>query len=177
MTIGWQLAAHGRWRLGAAGESAGARTRFRRSDGQLRNARRSEALGIALASSNSGNAHMLRITVQPEPNRIRLKLEGDLAGMWVSEVEESWRATHSMRVGRPLYLDLTDVQHVDRAGRYLLGLLHCSGAHLVASGASMTDLVRTLEHDWPGPVPPGGGTGRRNASDRPLHRLFRWRRQ
>ena len=32
---------------------------------------------------------MLRITVQPEPDRIRLKLEGDLAGIWVGEVEES----------------------------------------------------------------------------------------
>jgi anti-anti-sigma regulatory factor len=96
---------------------------------------------------------MLRITVQPEPDRIRLKLEGDLAGMWVSEVEDSWRAT---RGDRPLYLDLTGVEHIDRAGRYLLGLLHCSGAHLIASGISTTELVRTLKNDWPGPQPPCG---------------------
>jgi ABC-type transporter Mla MlaB component len=96
---------------------------------------------------------MLRITVQPEPDRIRLKLEGDLAGMWVSEVEDSWRATHSMRAGRPLYLDLTDVGHIDRAGKYLLGLLHCSGAHLVASGILTSELVRTLKDDWPRPEP------------------------
>jgi hypothetical protein len=96
---------------------------------------------------------MLRITVQPEPDRIRLKLEGDLAGMWVSEVEDSCRAT---RGDRPLYLDLTGVEHIDRAGRYLLGLLHCSGAQLIASGISTTELVRTLKDDWPGPQPPCG---------------------
>ena len=97
---------------------------------------------------------MLRITVQPEPDRIRLKLEGNLAGMWVSEVEDSWRATHAIRGDRPLYLDLTGVEHVDRAGRYLLGLLHCSGARLIASGVLMTELVRALKDDWPAPVSP-----------------------
>lgn len=94
---------------------------------------------------------MLRITVEPEPDRIRLKLEGDLVGTWVSEVEECWLATCSMRGDRPLYLDLTDVAHVDQAGRYLLGLLRCSGAHLIASGTSMTELVRSIEETWPGP--------------------------
>jgi anti-anti-sigma regulatory factor len=94
---------------------------------------------------------MLRITVEPELDRIRLKLEGDLAGPWVGEVEQSWLATCAMRGDRPLYLDLTGVQHVDRAGRYLLGLLRCSGAYLVASGVQMTELVRTIEDNWPGP--------------------------
>jgi anti-anti-sigma regulatory factor len=97
---------------------------------------------------------MLRITVEPELDRIYLKLEGDLSGPWVAEVEESWLATYSMRGDRQLYLDLTGVQHVDRAGRYLLGLLRCSGAHLVASGVQMTELVRTIQHNWPGPQAP-----------------------
>src|SRR5207244_3059951 len=81
-----------------------------------------------------GRVDMLRITVQPEPDRIRLKLEGDLSGIWVTEVEESWLATYSIRGDRPLYLDLTDVMHVDRAGRYLLGLTGCGEK----SGASAT---------------------------------------
>jgi len=112
--------------------------------------------GIAFALFKPGSADMLRITVQPEPDRIRLKLEGDLAGVWVSEVEDSWRATNSMRGGRPLCLDLTGVEHIDRAGRYLLGLMQCSGAQLIASGTSTTELVRTLKDDWPGPQPPCG---------------------
>jgi ABC-type transporter Mla MlaB component len=97
---------------------------------------------------------MLRITVEPEPDRIRLKLEGDLAGTWVSEVEDCWRATRAMRGDRALDLDLTAVRHVDRAGRYLLGLLCCNGAHLIAAGTQMTDLVRAIKDDWPVPERP-----------------------
>ncbi len=40
---------------------------------------------------------MLRITVTPESDRICLKLEGDLAGTWVTELEESWRGSTSWR--------------------------------------------------------------------------------
>jgi hypothetical protein len=40
-----------------------------------------------------------------------------------------------------------DVGHINRAGRYLLGLLYCSGAHMIASGM-MTELVQTLKNDW-----------------------------
>jgi ABC-type transporter Mla MlaB component len=92
---------------------------------------------------------MLRITVTSESDRIRLKLEGNLAGAWVTELEESWRAAHSIRGDRRLSLDLTAVEHVDRAGKYLLALLRGSGAHLIASGTLMTELVRTIAADWP----------------------------
>jgi len=92
---------------------------------------------------------MLRITVKPELDVIRVKLEGELAGTWVSELEDSWRAAHSIRGDRPLHLDLTAVNHVDGAGKYLLALLRCSGAHLIASGTLMTELVRTIAGDWP----------------------------
>jgi len=44
---------------------------------------------------------------------------------------------------------LTAVEHADRAGKYLLALLRCSGAHLIASGTLMTELVRTIAGDWP----------------------------
>src|SRR5262249_61045983 len=76
---------------------------------------------------------MLRITVEPDIDRISLKLEGDLSGTWVAEVEESWLAAYSMRGDRELYLDLTGVQHVGRAGRYLLGRLPCRRTHLMPS--------------------------------------------
>jgi hypothetical protein len=35
---------------------------------------------------------MLRITVQRSPTQVRLKLEGNLAGAWVTELEECWRS-------------------------------------------------------------------------------------
>jgi anti-anti-sigma regulatory factor len=92
---------------------------------------------------------MLRITVAPESNVVRLKLEGDLTGTWVTELEESWRAAHAIRGDRRLCLDLTAVEHVDRAGKYLLALLRCSGAQLITSGTVMTELVRAIADDWP----------------------------
>jgi ABC-type transporter Mla MlaB component len=92
---------------------------------------------------------MLRITVQHSPSQVRLKLEGDLAGAWVTELEDCWRSARSSLDGRSLCVDLSAVERVDRAGEYLLALLHRNGAELAASGAVMTELVRTLAGGWP----------------------------
>lgn len=92
---------------------------------------------------------MLKITVQPSPREVRLKLEGNLVGAWVTELEDCWRSAHSSLADRSLCVDLVAVEQVDRAGRYLLALMRRNGAHLVASGAVMTELVRTISGDWP----------------------------
>src|SRR5258705_46908 len=73
---------------------------------------------------------MLRITAQNTPNQVTLKLEGSLAGTWVLELEDAWRATNS---DRSLCLDLTAVDQVDSAGKYLLVLLRERGVRLVTS--------------------------------------------
>ena len=55
---------------------------------------------------------MLRITVQEEPDRITLKLEGS-TGIWVTELEDSWRTVKStFASGRSFRLDLTAVDRV-----------------------------------------------------------------
>jgi ABC-type transporter Mla MlaB component len=92
---------------------------------------------------------MLRITVQDEPDQVTLKLEGNLGGIWVAELEDSWRAVNSTLAGRSLLLDLTAVDRVDSAGNYLLALLRRSGAQLIASGTAMSELVRSIARDWP----------------------------
>lgn len=92
---------------------------------------------------------MLRITVQPSPVQVRLKLEGNLRGAWVRELEDCWRSENSRLSGRPLCLDLTAVERVDTAGRYLLALIYRNGAELIASGMVMTEFIRSLEGDWP----------------------------
>jgi hypothetical protein len=92
---------------------------------------------------------MLRITVQEVPEQVRLKLEGNLAGPWVAELEDAWRAAQPVRTGRSVLLDLTAVGYVDDAGKYLLALLRCSGAKVMASGTVMTELLRALAEDWP----------------------------
>jgi ABC-type transporter Mla MlaB component len=92
---------------------------------------------------------MLRITVQDEPDQVTLKLEGNLGGIWVTELEDSWRAANSTFNGHSFRLDLTAVDRVDSAGNYLLALLHRSGVQLIASGIVMQELVRSLARDWP----------------------------
>src|SRR5258707_10596498 len=88
---------------------------------------------------------MLRITAQNTPNHVTLKLEGSLAGTWVLELEDAWRATRSDRL---LCLDLTAVDQVDCAGKYLLVLLRDRGVQLVASGLVMTEVVAELVEQW-----------------------------
>ena len=92
---------------------------------------------------------MLRIVAAEGPGQVTLKLEGSLAGPWVVELEHVWRAARPRLSGRSLGVDLTAVDHVDEAGKYLLALLSRDGAQLTAAGAAMTELVRMIAKDWP----------------------------
>lgn len=92
---------------------------------------------------------MLKITIQDEPRQVTLKLEGSLAGTWVVDLEDSWKAAATTLADRELCVLLTGVEHVDNAGRYLLALLRYRGVQLSAEGIVMKELVRTIEEDWP----------------------------
>ena len=91
---------------------------------------------------------MLRIVVGEGSDQVTLKLEGSLAGPWVAELEHAWRAARPGLKGRSLGVNLTAVDYVDEAGKYLLALLSGYGAHLTATGTAMTELVRTIAEDW-----------------------------
>jgi ABC-type transporter Mla MlaB component len=90
---------------------------------------------------------MLRITVQDTPNEVTLKLEGSLAGAWVAELEEAWRASNSKLAGRVIRVDMTGVDRVDSAGKYLLALICDRGTVLVASG-KVTQIEAEIIEDW-----------------------------
>jgi anti-anti-sigma regulatory factor len=92
---------------------------------------------------------MLRVTVQDETDHIKLKLEGNLSGISVKELEECWRATSPGLAGRELRLDLTAVDRIDASGKYLLALLRGTGAVLMASGAATVEIVKQINLDWP----------------------------
>ena len=107
---------------------------------------RTGQFGGALALCTSGQEDtMLRITAQDTPNQVTLKLEGSLVGTWVLELEDAWRATNSDRL---ICLDLTAVDQVDSAGKYLLVLLRDRGVRLIASGLVMTQTVAELVEQW-----------------------------
>jgi hypothetical protein len=82
---------------------------------------------------------MLKITVDPAPAKITLKLEGSLSGAWVSELEDAWRAAVLDGNGRPICIDLAGVVGIDAAGRYLLLLIHERGVQMIGSGGRILD--------------------------------------
>ncbi len=88
---------------------------------------------------------MLRITRNDAPDRIGLKLEGKLAGAWVRELEECWRTAASSRNRRTVWVDLTGVDYVDTAGRYLLALMHTAGVRFVTRGCAMSALIEVIK--------------------------------
>lgn len=93
---------------------------------------------------------MLRITTEAEPQKVTLKLEGELTGIWVSELFDAWRAELPTLGSRALSIDLSAVDRVDKAGEYLLALMRCTGsAQLVGCGILTRDLIHTIARDWP----------------------------
>lgn len=87
---------------------------------------------------------MLRITSNGAGDRIVLKLEGCLAGPWVAELESHWRRDVPANSDGRLQVDVTDVCHVDEAGRRLLTLMYHAGARFVTAGCAMPELVREI---------------------------------
>ena len=77
---------------------------------------------------------MLRITIHDSSHGTTFKLEGKLAGAWVSELEQCWITASSTLHDRNLAVDLTQVSFVDAPGKNLLERMCAAGAELVAAG-------------------------------------------
>jgi hypothetical protein len=101
---------------------------------------------------------MLRITVDPGLDDVRLTLEGDLVGTNVRILEEFWLTSSASFAGAAVSVDLGQVTRVDDAGKFLLALIHRTGARLLASGVEMRELVDSIALDWPLPGAPPAGT-------------------
>lgn len=85
---------------------------------------------------------MLRITVRKDGTLWRLHLAGGLAGAWVAETENIWRAAPVC--GRPVEIDMRDVTWIDEAGRSLLRAMNQAGARFIATGVAMKALVEEI---------------------------------
>lgn len=64
--------------------------------------------------------HTFRATVQEEPEKFTMKLEGRMAGPWVGECKRAWLSLQSSLSARKLTLDLCGVTFVDESGLDLL---------------------------------------------------------
>jgi anti-anti-sigma regulatory factor len=84
---------------------------------------------------------MLRITIHDDPKVLTFKLEGSLAGPWLSELEECWQDALACRGSRPLRVDLTGVTFISTAGKTCLAAMYRQGAELVAADCLTKDIV------------------------------------
>jgi ABC-type transporter Mla MlaB component len=87
---------------------------------------------------------MLRITSQTAADGYLLKLEGCLAGPWVPELAACWRQLNGALPELQVLVDLTDVCHVDDAGRELMTMMYRAGVRFTASGFVIPELVREI---------------------------------
>jgi hypothetical protein len=95
---------------------------------------------------------MLRITVHDAGRTLTFRLEGRLAGPWVRELEECWRAAVISERQPILRVDLTGVTFVDAAGQACLAALYRQGAEFVAADCLMKAVVAEITGDNPAEI-------------------------
>jgi anti-anti-sigma regulatory factor len=87
---------------------------------------------------------MMRVQKRESDGQLILQVEGRLVGAYVPELETSWRSEREKDPGRAIAIDLKGVTCVDRAGRYLLLLMHGSGVHFVRTGMAVQDILEQI---------------------------------
>jgi len=86
---------------------------------------------------------MLKITLLDSSAELRLRLEGKLAGPWVTELRQCWETASSTTAGRQTVVDLHDVDFVDGDGQKLLAEMHRRNVEL----AAITPLIQSIVED------------------------------
>jgi hypothetical protein len=90
---------------------------------------------------------MLRISRIDRCELTIFRLEGNLTGVWVDELDRFWGETRTLDPTRKLQIDITDVQFVDEKGKVLLERMLLEGAELHPGNPFMTSVVEDIvEH-------------------------------
>jgi len=87
---------------------------------------------------------MMKIEIQESPDSVVLKVEGRLAGAFAAELESCWKAARAKRPEGTISVDLKNVTCVDRAGRYLLQMMHRSGVPFLRAGLAVQDILEQI---------------------------------
>jgi ABC-type transporter Mla MlaB component len=75
------------------------------------------------------------------------RLEGNLTGVWVDELERLWTKSNAVDSARKLQIDVTDVEFVDERGKVLLERMLLEGAEIHPGNPFMTSVVAEIvEH-------------------------------
>ncbi len=98
---------------------------------------------------------MLKITVERARERVSVKLEGKLAGPWVSELELAWVETARKASGRPIVIDLSETTFIDPSGKRFLESLCDEGAELQGFDCMTKAIVDDIKHRHANPPKTG----------------------
>jgi len=77
-------------------------------------------------------------------DQLVFQVEGRLAGAFVPELENCWQAARATQPDRKIAVDLKNVTCVDRAGRYLLQLMHGNGVAFLRAGLAVQDILEQI---------------------------------
>jgi anti-anti-sigma regulatory factor len=80
----------------------------------------------------------LKITLQEQSQTVTVKLEGRLAGPWVSELKHTWQKLAPSLHAKELVLDLTGVTYVDFNGKQILAEIYEESGNRFVAVTPMT---------------------------------------
>ena len=87
---------------------------------------------------------MMKIQMKELDEQLILQVEGRLAGAFVPELESCWQIARRKQPDRKVSVDLKNVTCVDRAGRYLLQLMHSNGVGFLRAGLAIQDILEQV---------------------------------
>ena len=104
---------------------------------------------------------MLKITIHPGAEAMRLTLEGRLAGPWVEELDRCWTKVAGSGQ-KPVVVDLSGVTFIDPDAKALLTKMWQQGAKLHAVGC----LTKCIVEDLTKAGPPGSSRSSRKDNNK-----------
>jgi len=87
---------------------------------------------------------MMKIQMKELDGQVVLQVEGRLAGAFVPELENCWQVARTKHRDRNIAVDLKGVTCIDRAGRYLLRLMHGEGVGFLRAGLAVQDILEQV---------------------------------
>jgi len=90
---------------------------------------------------------MLRISIDESEEAVVLRLEGQLIGPWVQDVEHCWRKTFTTLGSRTVQVDLSAVNFVDASGGALLVRMHEAGFRLAGESPAIGHLLDQVQDE------------------------------
>lgn len=88
---------------------------------------------------------MLRITIDEGEEAVVLRLEGQLIGPWVEDVEQCWRRAFATLGSRSVQVDLSAVSFMDASGSALLSRMHDAGFRFAGDTPATSRLLVQIQ--------------------------------